>query len=102
MLVDPADLALEYAIDPKPAEIRANRPDEASAEEIVARVIVRNGERQGEILLNLFATILINLKRRLDMQIPLVGSGYDVREVWPPGTASAAAPPAPATSPSDR
>lgn len=83
MVVDPADVRPDYQIEPKPAEIRAVQPDEAHPEPIVLRLIVRGTDQPGALVLNLLAPILLNPSRRLAMQIPLVGSGFTVREPWP-------------------
>lgn len=84
MLIDPAELLLDYAVTPKPAEIRAVQPNEAEPERLTCRIIIRNADRPGHLYLNLFAPLLFNQERRLAMQVPLVGSGYGVREIWPP------------------
>lgn len=84
LLLDPAKLALSYAPTPRPTEIRAILPTDGASEPIAVRVVVRPGERPGELYVNLFAPLLVNFARRLAMQIPLVGSGYGVRDVWPP------------------
>lgn len=84
MVLDPTRLGLDYAPKPKDAEVSLIRPE--AEDPIAVRVVVRNGEEPGRAVLNLFAPILINFSKRLAMQVPLVGSGYGVREPWPPSS----------------
>lgn len=94
MTVDPLDLALDYRPEPKPAEVRAVVPEGADQDQLHLRVIIRVGEQPGTLYLNLFAPLLFNVTRKLGMQVPLVGSGFSVRHVWPgdgPAAAAAAA-----------
>lgn len=84
LIIDPADLLPDYRADPRPAEIRAVQPSETAPDPLLCRIIVAAGSRPGEVVLNLFGPVLLNPKRRLGMQVPLVGSGYGVREIWPP------------------
>lgn len=84
MTIDPVDLLIEYQPKPKDGETRLIRPVPDGDDEIIYRVIFQAGPDQGTLLVNLFAPIYINVDRRLGMQVPLVGSGYSAREVWPP------------------
>lgn len=84
LTVDPTLLTLPYSAAPKPPELRPILPEGEAVDTLQRRVIVRAGERPKELFFNLFAPIFFNPKRHLAMQVPLVGSGYDVREAWPP------------------
>ena len=84
LLVDPTVLEPTYSGIPKAEEIRLIEPGERPAETLKVRVIVRAGEEPGELLVNFFAPVLVNPTRRLAMQVPLVGSSYGAREIWPP------------------
>ena len=81
MMLDPVDLLIDYQPKPKPAELQAIQ---AEGDQLIHRVIIRNGDAPGQLYMNLFAPIMINVPKSLAMQVPLVGSGYSVREVWPP------------------
>lgn len=84
MTVDPQDLVPGYEGRPKAAElapIAAAGTDPAS---LICRVVIRVADEPGRLYLNLFAPLFMNAERRLAMQVPLVGSGYGVRELWPP------------------
>jgi flagellar assembly factor FliW len=94
LVVDPTAILPTYAGQPKPAEIRAIKPDDRPNDKIACRVIVRAGERSNELLLNLFAPIFLNVERKLAMQVPLVGSGHSVRQIWPPRPDGEEEPPA--------
>ncbi|MEQ8273195.1 MAG: flagellar assembly protein FliW [Deltaproteobacteria bacterium] len=84
MTIDPVDLGVVYEPKPKPGETRLIRSGDKD-DEIIYRVIIRVPEEHPDHLyLNLFAPVYINVDRRLGMQVPLVGSGYNVRELWPP------------------
>jgi flagellar assembly factor FliW len=83
LLIDPALVLPGFTANPKPAEIRPIKPED-NDEVISYRVIARGGEHGAELVLNLFAPVFFNPARRLAMQVPLVGSGLGVREVWPP------------------
>jgi flagellar assembly factor FliW len=82
MVLDPARIELGYEPKPKPAELSPIEGESEGAP-IACRVVVRAGETPGQAYVNLFAPILINFSKSLAMQVPLVGSGYAVREVWP-------------------
>jgi flagellar assembly factor FliW len=84
IVVDPRLVALSYDPAPKPAELRPILDEGESVSKLVARVIVRAGEGPNELLFNLFAPIYFNVERHTAMQIPLVGSGQELREAWPP------------------
>ena len=84
MLVAPESLLIDYAVNLKAGELHAIQPEGERGEEIIRRVVIRNAEKQGQLYVNLFAPILLNVPRKLGVQVPLVGSGYSVREVWPP------------------
>ncbi len=86
MVLDPERFEIDYTPKPKAAEL-APIDGEAGAP-IACRVVVRDGEVPGEAYLNLFAPILINFSKSLAMQVPLVGSGFDVREPWPSRSAT--------------
>jgi flagellar assembly factor FliW len=94
MTIDPRELALEYRPEPKPGEVKAVVPDDGEQDELSLRVIMRVGDQPGTLYLNLFAPLLFNVTRKLGMQVPLVGSGYSVREVWPPSARPKDPPPA--------
>lgn len=86
LVVDPASILPAYPIEPKAADVHAIQPpdDGTGSRKLTCRLIARQGEKPNEVLLNLFAPLFFNLERRMGMQVPLVGSGYTVREVWPP------------------
>ncbi len=84
LTVDPQKLAVNYNARPKPGELKLIQPCDDGSEPLRYRVTVRHGADAGEALVNLFAPILLNPDRMLGMQVPLVGSGHTVREVWPP------------------
>lgn len=88
MTVDPTDLLIDYRPKVKAAEIRAIHPEDGE-ERLTCRVIIRRGETPNTLFVNLFAPLFFNAERRLAIQVPLVGSGYSVREVWPPVPAQA-------------
>jgi len=83
MTVEPADLMLEYQPKVRPAELQALDLD-AAGDDLNCRVIIRRGDAPNTLFVNLFAPVFINIARKLAIQVPLVGSGYSVREVWPP------------------
>lgn len=89
VVADPSLFIPDYTATPRLPEIRAIVPEGEQVPALACRVIVRRGAGPDELILNLFAPIFINLERRVAMQVPLVGSGYDVRQVW-----SSAGPPA--------
>jgi flagellar assembly factor FliW len=82
MVLDPTRFDLGYEPKPKPAELTPIDGDAENAD-IACRVVIRSAEQPGHAYLNLFAPILINFSKSLAMQVPLVGSGYAVRESWP-------------------
>jgi carbon storage regulator len=82
MILDPKRITLAYEPKPKPAELSPIDGDREGSG-IECRVVARTGEQPGQAYLNLFAPILINFSKSLAMQVPLVGSGYGVREGWP-------------------
>jgi flagellar assembly factor FliW len=84
MTIDPVDLLIEYEPKPKDGETRLIRPVPDASDELIYRVIIQPGPEGGTLLVNLFAPVYVNVDRRLGMQVPLVGSGYSAREVWPP------------------
>jgi flagellar assembly factor FliW len=87
LLIDPCLLIPDYRASPKPEEIRGIFGE--TDEKPVCRVVIRSGEQPGELIANLFAPVLMHPALGLGMQVPLVGSSYGVREVWPrPGVAS--------------
>lgn len=83
LLVDPGPLRPDFAFSPRPEEAAIVDPASATGG-LIVRVIAW-GDRQDarRLLLNLFAPILLNPVRRLGMQLPLVGSSFTTREVWP-------------------
>jgi carbon storage regulator CsrA len=93
ILLDPLVLDPAYSASPKPAELRPIR-DELSDEPIASRVVAR--QDQGELILNLFAPMLFNFARKLAMQVPLVGSGHGMKELWPPKPKAPESPETPA------
>jgi flagellar assembly factor FliW len=102
MTIDPRELSLDYRPDPKPGEVRAVVPEGADQDQLHLRVIMRVGEQAGTLYLNLFAPLLFNVTKKLGMQVPLVGSGFSVRHVWPAAAVTGApAAPAPAPDPED-
>src|SRR5688572_27922137 len=81
LVVDPKILVPDLAIPSKLEELRPIEPGDGSG--LVYRVTVKSGEAPGELTLNLFAPIVLNPSKRLGMQVPLVGSSYGTRQVWP-------------------
>ena len=81
MLMDPMLLEPEYHYDPRPNDLSPIEKD--SLDGVDCRVIVRRGERDGELFVNLVAPVLFNSARGKAMQLPLVGSPWSVREIWP-------------------
>lgn len=85
LVVDPKLLPMPYTTSPKPGDVRAISGGDAGAPEaLTCRIVVRSGDRPGELFFNLFAPVFVNAARRLAIQVPLVGSGFSVREPWPP------------------
>lgn len=82
MTVLPSDIGLTYDPRHKTAETMLIRPNDESDDSLEHRVIVSTDDA-GRVRLNLFAPVFINHQAQLAMQIPLVGSGYGVREPWP-------------------
>ena len=83
MTMDPIqDLLLDYNPSPKLEELRILGTE--NIEELIIRVIVRNATEHSRISVNLFAPIFYNANTRLGLQLPLVGSKYQVNELWPP------------------
>lgn len=83
MTMDPVrDLLIDYAPSPKRGELGPIGLKDVS--EAAVRVIIRNADLPGRLSVNLFAPLFYNVDRRLGMQLPLVGSGYEVNELWPP------------------
>lgn len=83
MTMDPErDLLLEYKPQPKAGELAPIKVK--SLDQATLRVIIRNADVQGRLSVNLFAPLFYNAKERLGMQLPLVGSGFGVSELWPP------------------
>lgn len=83
LVAKPKALGLDYDVHAKPGELRAIQPDGPTSP-LELFVVTRAGERPGELLLNLFAPIFFNPALNLALQLPLVGSGYGLREVYPP------------------
>ena len=83
MTVNPVDLFIEYQPKVRPAELQAIHPDDG-IEKLACRVIIRRGDAPNSLFVNLFAPLFLNIDRKLAIQVPLVGSGFSVREVWPP------------------
>jgi flagellar assembly factor FliW len=83
LLMDPLALEPTYAINPRPQELKPIDPGDDPSQTITCRVIVRAGDKEGELYVNLFAPVLFNAEKRIAMQLPLVGSRYGVREIWP-------------------
>lgn len=82
MMMDPLLLEPRYAYNPRPNELAPIRSETVDSG-VECRVIVRRGDREGELYANLFAPVLFNVGERRAMQLPLVGSQWGVREVWP-------------------
>ncbi|HJL41068.1 MAG TPA: flagellar assembly protein FliW [Myxococcales bacterium LLY-WYZ-16_1] len=83
MTIDPAELGLDYRPEPKAAELAPLGADPDGSLEV--RVILRPAEdAPGKLRVNLFAPLFFNPVNRLGIQIPLVGSGYEVSALWPP------------------
>ncbi len=83
MTMDPIrDLLLEYRPAPKPGELGPIGAERV--EDVATRVIIRNADVPGRLFVNLFAPLFYNVELRLGMQLPLVGSGFAVNELWPP------------------
>ena len=83
MTVVPQEIGLKYNPRHKPAETGAVRNHGESEDTLECRVVVSTDDA-GRVRLNLFAPLFINRIAHLAMQVPLVGSGYGVREPWPP------------------
>ncbi len=83
LLMDPLTLDPTYEVKPRPDELRPIDPGEDWAASVLCRVIVRNGDQDGELFANFFAPVSFSVEKRVAMQLPLVGSKYSVREVWP-------------------
>ena len=81
IIMDPSLLKPDYEIKPRPEELGIVNAAENHEEKVVYRVIVRTGEKPGELYLNLFAPLIFNVSERLGMQLALVGSNYTIREV---------------------
>ncbi|MCK6551647.1 flagellar assembly protein FliW [Myxococcota bacterium] len=84
LLASPRGLGLDYAVEAKPGELFAIQSEGRAPDPLSIWVVTRAGERPGELLLNLFAPIFLNPRLGLALQLPLVGSGYGLREVYPP------------------
>ncbi|MBX2810892.1 MAG: flagellar assembly protein FliW [Myxococcales bacterium] len=83
MTMDPVrDLLLDYSPEPKAGELNPISVD--SVHETTIRIIIRNADSPGRLSINLFAPLFYNAPQRLGMQLPLVGSGFQVSELWPP------------------
>jgi flagellar assembly factor FliW len=82
LLVDPRLLVGEFHANPKAEEIRELEPKDGPSS-LECRVFVRSAETEGELVANLFAPVFLNRQRRLGMQVPLVGSEWELRERWP-------------------
>ncbi len=96
MVMDPVDLLLDYDPKPKAGELNPVHPE--GEEDLVVRVIIRNAEHK-KLSVNLFAPLFFNVGRHLGMQLPLVGSGYQVNEIWPPDSITIQPPPDEAPTP---
>lgn len=84
MTVEPTDFFPDYHPEPKASELQAIGADNLSEEDRLCRVVIRLADEPGKLYVNLFAPMFFNISRRLGVQLPLVGSGHGVREVWPP------------------
>ncbi|MEL6187013.1 MAG: flagellar assembly protein FliW [Myxococcota bacterium] len=83
MTMDPIrDLLLDYRPEPKKGELNPIHLE--SVDDADLRVIIRNADVPGRLSVNLFAPLFYNVDERLGMQLPLVGSGFGVSELWPP------------------
>ena len=83
ILMDPLLLDPSYEIKPRPQELRPIKAGDEPNETVLCRVIVRPADNDGQLFVNLFAPLLFNVQERLTMQLPLVGSPYSVRDIWP-------------------
>ncbi|MCB9655361.1 MAG: flagellar assembly protein FliW [Deltaproteobacteria bacterium] len=97
LTVDPTELVKDYRnalklVEAQPLKLEA-------ADQLDVRAIVRDAPEEGAYLLNLFAPILLNSSKRLGMQLPLVGSGYSLRQPWPPQQREATSAPQAQTGP---
>jgi flagellar assembly factor FliW len=93
MTVDPTELVAGYPPAFRLADLRAIEPEGLEDGELGCRVVIRVATETGKLYLNLFAPLFFNPRRRLGMQLPLVGSRFGIREPWPPE--------APAASPTE-
>lgn len=85
-IVDPSDLPIEYDAEAKPSELYALLGPDEPVSTLRRRVVIQEGERPGEILLNLFAPLYLHPERRVAVQVALVGSGCSIRHPCPPRT----------------
>jgi flagellar assembly factor FliW len=84
MTVEPTDFFPDYRPQPKAGELLTIDGAALGPDDLLCRVIIRLGDAPGKLFVNLFAPLFFNIPRRVGMQLPLVGSGLSVREVWPP------------------
>lgn len=69
-----------------PSYAPRHRPEEADAVQAGPReywIVVRQAPTPGQLLLNLFAPIVLNPETRLGVQVPLVGSEFGLAELFP-------------------
>ncbi len=83
LLMDPLTLDPSFSVTPRPEELRPIGAGDDWADSVLTRVIVRSGEHDGQLFANFFAPVFFNVDERVAMQLPMVGSKYSVREVWP-------------------
>jgi flagellar assembly factor FliW len=84
LIVDPVELDPEYRVDPRPHELDPIGAPSVVAGVVECRIVVGPGPTPGELRMNRLAPLLFNVETRLAMQLPLVGSAYSARDVWPP------------------
>jgi flagellar assembly factor FliW len=81
ILADPYALVPDLELSPRLEELRVIDPGDGKS--LVWRVIVSRGPTADQLTLNLFAPVVLNPAKRLGMQVPLVGSSFGTKEVWP-------------------
>ncbi len=88
MTIDPVDLGLGNYQPAPPDEVLAGLGVE-DPKKLSVRIIIRRADDDEHLRLNLFAPLFFDVRARLGMQVPLIGSDYPVSALWPPGEADA-------------
>jgi flagellar assembly factor FliW len=82
IIMDPVNFRPDYELAPRPEELKLIKAANGHEKKVVYRIIIRSGEKPGQLYLNLFAPLIFNVADRLGMQLALVGSDFSIREVW--------------------